>query len=197
MTLYFVAISAIPLADALAAFFVAPILASLGASLILGERLSRRKLVGVALGFAGTLAIVQPDTGATSGIGFALASGAIYAGFLITTRIAAQSCAPLTTLLFQFSVGTSVLLPFAYREIALLDYSTAAWVLSMGMLSVVAHFLAVYAFRFAEASALSPLIYFEIIGNVLFGYIFFGDFPPASTWIGIALIVVAGISVTK
>jgi drug/metabolite transporter (DMT)-like permease len=197
MTLYFMAISLVPLADALAAFFVAPVLASLGAIPILGERISRRKLVGVALGFIGTLAIVQPGAGTNIGILLAVASGVIYAGFLITTRVAAQSSPPLTTLLIQFSVGSLVLMPFAWQHIGLLDATTLALALAMGAISVAAHFMAFWAFRLAEASALAPLIYFELLGNVIVGYFAFGDFPQPLTWLGTLLIVAAGIAVIR
>jgi drug/metabolite transporter (DMT)-like permease len=197
MTLYFMAISTVPLADALAAFFVAPILASLGAIPLLGERLSRRNLIGVALGFIGTLAVVQPGASMNGGIVLALASGVIYAGFLITTRVAAQSSPLLTTLLIQFSIGAVVLMPVAYPDIGLLDLTTVALALTMGICSVVAHFMAISAFRLAEASALAPLIYFELLGNVIVGYYGFGDFPLPVTWLGILLIVAAGVAVIR
>jgi drug/metabolite transporter (DMT)-like permease len=62
----------------------------------------------------------------------------------------------------------------------------------MGSLSVVCHFLSIVAFRYAQASILAPLVYLELIGGAIIGYLLFGDLPDALVWIGAITIVVAG-----
>lgn len=63
----------------------------------------------------------------------------------------------------------------------------------MGLSSVLSHLLSIGAFRLAQASTLSPLVYVELIGATISGFLVFGDLPTLVTWIGIALIVPGGL----
>ena len=65
--------------------------------------------------------------------------------------------------------------------------------LILGSLSGYAHLLVVRAFRLAPLSLLAPFQYFEIISATVLGYAIFGDFPTASKWLGIAVIVGSGL----
>lgn len=79
---------------------------------------------------------------------------------------------------------------FPLRELLPVDL---LWlILSMGAISALAHFLTIQAFRFAEASSLSPLVYLELVGAIAFGAAVFGDLPGPATLIGGTLIVLSG-----
>ncbi len=68
------------------------------------------------------------------------------------------------------------------------------WLFAMfGGLSAVSHILSITAFRHADASTLAPLVYLELIGAALVGYLAFGDIPGAATVLGAALIVAGGV----
>jgi len=81
---------------------------------------------------------------------------------------------------------------------AVLSWSTPAWkdlafFAAMGLLSLIGHGLTIVAFRFADTSTLAPLLYVELIGAALIGYLAFDEIPGAATIIGACLIVAAGL----
>lgn len=192
MTLYFLAIARIPLATAVSAFFVGPIIAVVLAAVVLKERLTARKLLSLALGFAGALVIARPGTTIEPGIALALGAGVCFACYLVATRRAAQDSDPLKTLAFQCAVGAILLMPqavFAWSMPAPRDLGLFA---ALGVCSAISHLLSIAAFRLADASTLAPLVYIELVGAALIGYFAFGDLPSAATAFGAACIVAGG-----
>jgi drug/metabolite transporter (DMT)-like permease len=193
MTLYFVAISTVPLADATAAYLLAPVITSVLAVLILNEAFSRRKALAVILGLVGAMTIVRPGFSTEPGILLALGAGVSFALYVIATRKASQASEPLVTLNFQYVLGALLLTPLGmlYFSVPLTD--TLLLVVLMGAISVTAHLLSIIAFKFAQASTLAPLIYLELVSSVAVGYWLFGDLPTTLTWVGIVIIVVSGL----
>lgn len=195
MTLYFVAIARIPLADALGAYFVAPIAATLLAAVALRERLDRRKLLAVALGFVGALLVIRPGTETSADTLIALASGFCMACYLVLTRATAQDRPPVTTLTIQLALGILMLLPFAVLQWTTPTREGLLLILLMGLVSTLSNLMTISAFRLAPVATLSPLVYLELIGATALGFFMFGDLPSPLTWAGIAVIVIAGLIV--
>jgi drug/metabolite transporter (DMT)-like permease len=193
MTLYFLAIARIPLATAISTFFVAPILAVVLSILILKEEITRWKLASLALGFVGSLVILRPDAAIDPGILLAFAAGVSFAFYLIVTRQAAQTSDPLQTLAFQCVAGAVLLTPQAVTWWSTPAWGDLAFFLGLGLCSAITHLLSIAAFRLADASALAPLVYIELIGASLIGYLAFGEIPGAATIVGAALIVLGGV----
>ena len=193
MTLYFLAIASIPLATAISAFFVGPIVAVVLSVIILKERLNRQKLISLLLGFAGSLVIVRPGSAIEPGILLALASGICFGLYLIATRLASSHSDPIKTLAFQCVVGTLLLTPQALATWSLPEPRDLLLFAGLGMSSAFSHMLSIAAFRIADASTLAPLVYLELIGAAVIGYLVFGDIPGPATVIGAALIVGAGL----
>jgi len=98
LSLYYLAIARIPLADALGAYFVAPILATLLSAVFLGEALNPRRLLAVGIGFVGALLVARPGMTMDAGMAYALAAGGCMACYMVATRAVAQSGSPLATL---------------------------------------------------------------------------------------------------
>lgn len=193
MSLYFLAIARIPLAIAASTYFVAPVIAVALSALLLKERLTWPKLASLVLGLAGSLVILKPGGGLDPGILLALGSGVLFAFYLIATRRASQGSDPLKTLAFQCLLGALLLAPQAA-----LTFSPPAWsdlplFVALGVLSALCHFLTIAAFRLTDASVLAPLVYCELIGAALIGYLAFGEVPGATTLVGAGLIVAAGL----
>jgi drug/metabolite transporter (DMT)-like permease len=192
-SLYFLAIARIPLATAISAFFVGPIIAVVLSVVVLKERMTARKLLSLAAGFAGAIIILRPGGGVDAGILLALGSGIVFAVYLIATRHAAQDSDPTKTLAFQCVALTILMAPQA-----ILTWTTPAWddlafFVGLGLFSAIGHLLSIIAFRLADASTLAPLVYVELIGAALIGYVAFGDIPGPITIAGAALIVAAGL----
>jgi len=66
----------------------------------------------------------------------------------------------------------------------------------IGLVQSASHGLSITAFRFAPASVLAPLVYLEIVAAVIIGLVAFGDWPVTQTWVGIGIVIAAGLLVT-
>ena len=117
-SLFFAALSFIPLADATAIMFVAPIVVTALAMPLLGERVGPHRWASVVVGFLGALVIIRPGTEAMDPAALlALGGASCYALYQIATRRLSATEAPLTTLAYTASIGvlaTSALMPFLW-----------------------------------------------------------------------------------
>lgn len=193
MTLYFFAISRIPLALAASAYLVGPIIAVVLSVLVLKEHMTRAKALSLGLGLVGSIVILRPGGTADTGVLLAFGAGVAFAVYLIAMRRASAESDPIKTLAFQCATGALLLTPQA-----LFSWSTPAWddlalFAAMGLCSAGSHLLSIAAFRLADASTLSPLVYIELLGTAIIGYVAFGEIPGLATVIGAAFIVAAGL----
>ena len=67
----------------------------------------------------------------------------------------------------------------------------------MGFIAALAHGLIIISYNFSDASKLAPLGYFEIIPNIIIGYIWFSDLPDKYTLLGLLVIILSGIYVFR
>ena len=197
MTLYFLALARIPLATAISAFFIGPIVAVVLSIFILKERVTWPKVMSLVLGFIGAIVILRPGAELNPGLLLAFGAGLCFGFYLIATRLAAQQSDPIKTLAFQCVVGTLLLTPQAIATWAAPQWNDLIFFLGLGLFSAFSHMLSIAAFRFAEASTLSPLVYLELIGAALIGYYAFGEIPDLFTLIGAGLIILAGLILLK
>jgi drug/metabolite transporter (DMT)-like permease len=197
MTLYFLAIARIPLATAVSAYFVGPIVAVVLSVAVLKERLTTRKILSLALGFVGSLVILQPGGTIEPGLLMAFGAGLFFALYMIATRQASRDSDPLKTLAFQSVAGALLLTPQAIWSWTTPASSDLIFFAGLGVLSAGSHLLSIAAFRFADASMLAPLVYVELVGAAVIGYIAFHEVPGPSTLIGAGLIVAAGLTLIQ
>lgn len=193
MSCYFLAISQIAMATAISAYFVAPIIGTVLAVLLLGERLTWRKGLAVVLGFLGALLIVRPGGEIEPGILLGLAAGGLFACYMIATRLAALSSDPIQTLAFQCLVGALILTPQAVLTWTTPATGQLVFFLAMGVLSAGSHLLSITAFRYADASTLAPLIYLELVSSAAIGFLVFDELPDLLVWVGAGVIVASGL----
>ncbi|MCK6454314.1 MAG: DMT family transporter [Alphaproteobacteria bacterium] len=193
---FFFGLRFLPLADSVAVLFVAPLIVTALAPLVLGERVGWRRYAAVAVGFLGALAIIRPGGGAYGWYAlFPLASGFCYAGYLLATRKLAGSAPPMVTLAYTAVTGAAVLsaiLPFVWRWPTPLEMVLMA---SMGPIAASGHYLLIRAHERAPASLLAPFSYWQIVTTAAIGYVLFGDFPDRWTWTGAAILVASGLYV--
>jgi drug/metabolite transporter (DMT)-like permease len=193
MTCFFLAIARIPLATALSATFVSPIIAMVLAVLLLGERLTPRRIGSLVIGFAGALVILRPTASTDPGLLLALAAGTLFACYLIATRRASPRSDPVKTLTFQCLLGSALLTPQAIAAWSVPSAGELWLFLAMGLLSATSHMLSITAFRYAPASILAPLVYLELLGAVAIGLLVFREMPDTFMWAGASAIVLAGL----
>lgn len=188
--LFFSALKYLPIADALAIFFVQPLVLTAISPFVLGERVGPRRWAAVAVGFVGTLIIIRPGFAeVNAGTFLALGAGACLAlYFAMTRRISGTAPAMVTT--FHTSLMGTILTTLAV--IPLWEAPTPAqWGLLflIGLIATVGHYLIVRAYDHAEASLLAPLAYTEMVMATFAGWWFFGDFPDGWTFLGVAILI--------
>jgi drug/metabolite transporter (DMT)-like permease len=193
MTLYFVAIARIPLATAVSTYMVSPVIAVVLSVLVLKERMTVRKALSLAAGFAGSLIILRPGGNMDAGVLLAFGSGVFFAFYLIATRHALRESDPVKTLVFQCVVGMLLLTPQAIATWSLPAAGDLVYFAGLGLFSVFGHMLSIAAFRIADASTLAPLVYLELVSAGFIGYAVFGEIPDAATLIGAVFIIAAGL----
>ncbi len=203
--LFFTAIARMPVADAIAIFFVEPLLLTLLSPFFLGEKIGWRRVSASLFGFIGALIIIQPGQSAFGWRAVLPLGAALYFAFyLILTRKLAQRTDPVTV---QFFTGVAGCLTLSLALLAgtwlgadILTISTPTlpqwgFMALLGAIGCVGHLLVVLAFRYHDASVLAPLQYLEIVSAVMLGWWVFNDFPTDTTWLGIAIIIGSGIYV--
>ncbi len=195
--LFYAALETMPLADALAVYFIYPLLMTLMAPLVLGETVGWQRYLAVIVGFSGCLIVIRPGFGEVPvGVYFALSGGLCYALFSLLTRKLSNAGDPWTTVFAQSVIGAALLSVFAPVYWQTPDTTALLLVLLLNAAAISAHGLIVLAYKHAPASFLAPLGYTEIIAATIIGLLWFGDFPDAITWLGIAVIIVSGVYIT-
>ena len=195
---FFYAISKISLAKALTLAFVAPLIVTAFSPLFLGEKVGFRRWTAVIIGFIGSLIVIRPGFLEINLASFAaLATGIMYGFYLIITRKLSTSDSPLLTLLITGLVGAilvTLVIPFIWVKPTLNQWSLMA---GIGVFACIGHLFLILSLKYADASKLAPFSYFEIITNIIIGYYFFSDFPDNWTFLGLSIIIMSGIYISR
>ena len=192
--LFFSSLKTLPIADALAIFFVQPIIVTALGALILREAVDARRWGAVALGFVGILVILRPGMVAISaGSLLALGAGvALALNFLLSRWVAGGASA--IAVIFQTNmiaaVALACLMPWAWTPPNPTEWAMLA---ALGAIASFGHFLILRAYDHAEASLLAPLAYSEMIMATILGWLVFDDFPDSYTFAGVGILIAAGL----
>jgi len=203
--LFFATLRYMPIADALAVFFLEPFILTILSVIILKEKVGWRRRIAVVCGFAGSMFIVQPSYAVFGPISLLpICTALLFAIYLILTRQMASRDNALT-MQFAAGIGGVITLGFVVGMATLAGLEDFAspnipefgirWVLifAIGALAAFGHLVVVMAFRLASASILAPFQYLEIVTGTIIGYWLFGDFPDALKWLGITIIITSGV----
>lgn len=195
--LFFNALKHLPIADALAIFFVNPLVIVILSALALRERVGPRRWAAVAVGFVGTLIIIRPGmVEVNPGTLFALGAGVALGSYFVMTR-AMAGVADAMVLNFQTSViGAGLMtlaLPFLWQSPSSEQWAMLA---GLGVIATLGHVLITKAYEHGEASLLAPLAFTEIVMATILGYAFFGDLPDRWTVLGVAILIGSAIYIS-
>lgn len=216
-TLYYLALAALPMATTVALYFTAPLMIVVMSVVILKERVSAPRWLAVAAGFTGVILMVRPggevfDWAALLPILCSVA----YAGSMIMARtmgtrdsaaamafwgnIAFLACAAALSLAFGWGGNGEGVHPS-------LAFLTRGWVwppgwdfflmASCGFIAAVGLTLLTQAYRIAQSSIVAPFEFTFAFWGILWGWLFWGDLPDALGWLGIGIIIVAGVYVLQ
>lgn len=211
---FFYALSVIPLAEATAIAFTAPLHIAVLGWLVLKEPVGGTTWIAILVGLLGVAIISSTafanDTafsGALSGYIAASIASLCYAMVLILTRKHAASDPVPSMIMMQTGFAALFATPFLLLALAgfavdgrpavMIDMPTLWLVLGIGFLGTVGHLFMAYGFKHAPAGELGPLEYTSLIWAVFYGFMFFGEVPGLRMLIGSALIVAGTMLVMR
>ncbi len=195
-TTFFYGLVRMPLAEAIAISFIAPLIALFLAALLLKEKIGRAAIGASLMGLAGVLVIALGSAGeegrhpeAALGVAAVLVSACLYAWNLILQRQQALLAKPAEVALFQSAVATLVLALAAPWLLVLPGADGWTSVGTGAVLAVTGLMLGSWAYGRAETQALVPYEYTAFLWAALFGWIAFGEALTLATVLGSVLIV--------
>jgi len=192
---FFGALRSLPLAEASAIIFLAPMFAIVLSKPVLGEKPTSARWTAAIVGFIGILILLRPGSAvfhpATGLLILAAICNALYQ--LLTRRLPNDS--PYTTLFYSALVGTAVLstaLPFAEIP-GTVTLNDAMLIMILGVLAGVGHGMLIRAFLEAPASLVAPFAYLQMIWATAYGYLIFRQLPDGVSALGMVVIVASGV----
>ena len=212
-TTAFMALVALPLAEADAIRFSGPMMITILSVFMLGEKVQRYRWVALIIGFVGVLFIVRPGT-ATFNLGsvFALISVLFYAFAVLTTRKLQETDSSATQAYYSslvYLIAALILNPLAFfiPETANAHPSIAfllrAWqmptlvdllvMFGLGLIWAGGMYFVASAYSAAPASVVAPFEYVSLPFNLFWGFVFFQEIPLFATWIGAFLTIGSGL----
>ncbi|WP_170759225.1 DMT family transporter [Ruegeria lacuscaerulensis] len=201
----FSALKFLPLADAIAIAFVMPFIMLVLGKYVLDEEVGMRRLIACAVGFVGTMLVIQPSfaqVGAAALLPLVVAL--VFALFMLVTRQIAKETDPIALQAVSGFIATVLLLPVLVVgtfgdvwELSLITPKSDSHglLIAIGLLGTVAHLLMTWSLRYAPSATLAPMQYLEIPVATLFGWLIFHDLPDGIAAAGIAITIAAGLYV--
>ncbi|WP_075996528.1 DMT family transporter [Salaquimonas pukyongi] len=213
--IFFAGLATLPLADAVAVFFVSPLIITGLSVIMLGEKVGPRRWAAVFVGLAGVAVVMRPGTAAfTLPALFPLVAALFYALLhMMTRRLGRTDSAAAMAFYVQATfVVISILTGLAIGDGKFsgtgdptLEFLVRPWIwphpedvmiiLAIGLASAMGGFMIAAAYKLAEAATVAPFEYVAMPCSILWGVLVFGDWPDVIAWLGILMIIGSGIFV--
>ena len=207
------ALAALPLATTVALYFTAPLFITALSILFLGERVTGGRWIALLAGFAGTLVMLRPGSALFDWAALLpVTAGLFYGAAMVMTRVigvrdtaAAMafysnivflSGALILSLIFGgggFDGTAHESIEFLMRGWAWPALGDLLLMMACGLVAAIGLTLLTQAYRMAEATLVAPFEYTALFWGVLWGWIMWGDWPDAIAWLGIAILIGAGL----
>jgi len=210
---FFLGLAALPLADAVALFFVSPFVITAFSVLFLGETVGPRRWAAVGVGMVGVLIILRPGTASfqlASLLPILAAFG--YGGLHIMTRYLRDTETTVAMVFYiqvmfiiascvlgllmgdgKFAATGSASLEFLFRPWIWPDRTDLPFIISLGLFASVGGYFISLAYRLGEAALVAPFEYLALPLSIILGILLFDEWPDTVAWIGIALILASGL----
>jgi drug/metabolite transporter (DMT)-like permease len=181
-------------AIALAILYTGPVIASVIAPRVLGERVRPQVYAGLGLALVGVLAVVRPG-GETSAVGLAAAvfSALSLAALMLIAKPAAQAFGGLVVAAGELTIASLVLTPFAIQAVVESREFWLEFLVLGAVLTGIAGWIFWGAMQQLPVAAVSVIMYLEPASAVVWAMLFLEETPDALAWIGITLVLTGGI----
>ena len=202
MLCLFMALSLMPLADVTALTFTAPLFATVGAALILGERVRVRRWSATLIGFLGALLILKPGADMVQPAALIALTAAVFiAGAMLTIKSLSDSESPNAIVVIMGLLMTPTsLVPAAFVwswPVGGLMGDAWGWIVLMGFSATIGQVCLTRAFKAADASAVMPFDFSRLVFVGALGYWTFGEVPDVWTWVGGGIILAASVYIAR
>ena len=185
MTLFFTAISLVPLAKVAALGFSAPLFATVLAVVLLGEAIRARRITALIVGFTGTMIILRPGYGGMDlGAVLILISSLGYATGLIVIKSLTRTESSTTISIYAMLVTTPATFLLALSVWQAPTWSQLAWMAAIGGIGSLAHLAFAEAVKAVDITVVMPLDFTKLIWSAIIGYLVFAEIPDVWTWVG-------------
>ena len=202
--LMFTSLRFLPLAETVAIAFVMPFILLLLGWFFMNEEVGWRRLAACAVGFVGTLFVIQPSFAAVGWPALLPVGVAVtFAIFMLVTRAVAKTADPIAMQGVSGAMAMVILAPFIVTGLiwespfspAAIPTAALPLYLMLGIMGSFGHLLMTWSLRYAPSATLAPMQYLEIPFATIIGLVIFGDLPNGMAAIGIAITVGAGLYV--
>ena len=175
---------------------VYPIIVTALSPFFLGEEVGRRRWIAVCVGFIGAMIIIAPGSVSFSVYSLmALIVAGMVASYTILTRLVSQTDSTDSSLLYTALMGSVISTPFVPFVWQPLNIEQSVFIAVLCLTGTVGHYCLIEALRITSAVILQPFNYLVLPWAIFFGYFFFDEVIPSFKWIGIALVIGAGVFV--
>lgn len=201
LTLFFLALPHLALADMTAIMFTTPIFVLLGAALVLGEKVTGERWLAALVGFGGVVVVLWPHLHGGVGAGawslVMLSASPLFAASFLINKALTKHDSPQVIVAWQNLSVTLFALP-----LALLNWQTPTWsyvgiFLVCGFLGTFAHLCMTRAFSMVDISAVQPVRFLDLIWSSLLGIALFGATPTITALAGGAVILASTIWIAR
>lgn len=194
MYLWFRGLGLLPIAEATAISFLAPIMASIFAVILLGEKMRLRRWSAVFIGLLGVLVILRPGVAVFNPEALILTSCTLFWGFNVAlVKLASRTDDREVLVFYMVFLNT----PLSFIPAFLVWEWPSTYDLGLlfmaAAVGTIAHYCFASAFKLAEATVVIPFDYMRLPFVALFGFVIFAEIPDIWTWIGAAIIAASGI----
>ena len=194
----FTALTLIPLTEATALGFTAPLFTTLGAVLVLGEVVRMRRMLAIAVGFCGVLIVVGQNLGGISfGAGLALTNAVLLAATALIVKRLTGTDRVEAIIIWMVLLSTPMALVPALFVWTWPDAMTLLWLVCLAAAGSLGHYCWTSACSLAEMTQIQPLEFVKLPLTAAAGYFMFAEVPSAAVWVGGIVIFVSTAYITR
>jgi drug/metabolite transporter (DMT)-like permease len=195
---WFYVVSVVPIADAVALSFTAPLFATVMAVLFLRERVGAHRWTATVIGFLGAMAILRPGfADIDPNLLVALVSAAGMAAAMIMIKVLSRTESTTTIVVYlNLFLAPAALLPALFVWVWP-TWEQLLWLAMVGTSGTCAHLLLTRAFSLVEATVALPFDFMRLPFTALVGFIAFAQVPDSWTWIGAGVIFASSLYIAR
>ncbi|MDO5644034.1 MAG: DMT family transporter [Paracoccus sp. (in: a-proteobacteria)] len=182
----------LPLAEVFALEFTMPVWLAIFAALILGEKVTRARMIAIGLSFAGVLVILRPGVGVIDPAAFfVLAAAAGFGLAAVLVKLLVRQCSPAMVVVWMVLLQLPMGLAFAVFDWRPVSWGNLPWIAVAGLAGMGAHYAQAQALRILDASAAMPIDFLRVPLIALIGYLAYGEAVSFFLALGTAMILAA------